>query len=139
MLGILLYATPSEAACTITTTPIAFGPYDVFAPAPTDSTGTVSFQCFINLNVTVSLSRGANPTFTPRTLRKKSERLDYDLFIDAARTTIWGDGTRGTQVYSNVSPPILTWVNLTIYGRIPPGQDVSAGNYTDTITAIVNF
>jgi len=28
---------------------------------------------------------------------------------------------------------------VTIDGRIPAGQDVSAGVYTDTVTAVINF
>ena len=140
LLGCALFcASPAEAACTITTTSVAFGSYDVFSATPVDSTGTVSFQCFINFNVTVALSRGASTTFTPRTMKKGSEALSYNLYQDAARTAIWGDGTGGTTVYSNTFPPILQTVTLTIYGRIPPGQDISAGTYTDTIIATVNF
>jgi len=30
-------------------------------------------------------------------------------------------------------------LNLSIFGRIPPGQDVSVGTYVDTILATVNF
>jgi spore coat protein U-like protein len=30
-------------------------------------------------------------------------------------------------------------VSVTIYGRIPPGQDVSVGTYSDTVTVLVLF
>ncbi|HBA40317.1 MAG TPA: hypothetical protein DCZ05_11400 [Deltaproteobacteria bacterium] len=30
-------------------------------------------------------------------------------------------------------------VTLTIYGRIPASQDVSAGSYTNAVTATINF
>jgi spore coat protein U-like protein len=30
-------------------------------------------------------------------------------------------------------------VSVTVYGRIPPGQDISAGSYSDTVTVVVNF
>ncbi len=68
-----------------------------------------------------------------------AEGLNYNLYLDAARTTIWGDGTGGTQVYSNANPPNNTNVTVTIYGRIPASQDVSAGSYTNTVTATINF
>ena len=76
---------------------------------------------------------------SPRTLRKGSEVLQYNLYRNAARTTIWGDGTGGTSVYSLANPPNNSNVNLTIYGRIPAQQDVSAGNYSDTVSAVINF
>jgi spore coat protein U-like protein len=64
--------------------------------------------------------------------------LQYNLYLDAARTAIWGDGTGGTQSYTTASPPSGTQV-VTIYGRIVAGQDVAAGGFADTVTAIVNF
>jgi spore coat protein U-like protein len=30
-------------------------------------------------------------------------------------------------------------VNVPVYGRIPALQDVSAGNYADTVVAVINF
>jgi spore coat protein U-like protein len=30
-------------------------------------------------------------------------------------------------------------VTLTVFGRIPPGQDVAAGIYTDTIIVTIQF
>jgi spore coat protein U-like protein len=68
-----------------------------------------------------------------------TDALSYNLHRTAARSTIWGDSTGGTQKYTRASPPDDTNVVLTIYGRITALQDVSAGGYADTITAIVNF
>jgi len=57
---------------------------------------------------------------------------------NAGRTSIWGDGTSGTSVYSRVNPPNND-VNVTIYGRVPAAQDVSVGSYSDTVSATINF
>ena len=70
---------------------------------------------------------------------KSSEALTYNLYLDASRTTIWGDGTGGTQAYSDPSAKKNQSVTVTIYGRIPAGQDVSAVSYSNTITATINF
>jgi spore coat protein U-like protein len=70
---------------------------------------------------------------------KGAEALAYNLFTDAARTSVWGDGTSGTSVYSRANPPNNSNVNLTVYGQIPPGQDVSAGTFSDTVSATINF
>jgi spore coat protein U-like protein len=127
-------------SCTISTTSVAFGNYNVFTTTPDDSTGTITYRCNSTAaNISISLSDGSSTTFSPRTLRKGSEVLSYNLYRNAARTQIWGNGTGGTSVYTQSNPPNNQNVNVTVYGRIPALQDVSAGNYTDTVSAVINF
>jgi spore coat protein U-like protein len=130
----------SAATCSITATPAAFGAYDVFSATPTDTTGSVSFNCNGAHNIVITLSKGSSSTFTPRNMTgASSDVLNYNLYLDAARTTIWGDGTSPTSTYTIANPANNTPIAVTIYGRIPAAQDVSAGTYTDTVTAIINF
>lgn len=132
-------AQPSPA-CTISATSVNFGNYNVFDGAAVDSTGTITYSCNSHAtNVTISLSKGASSSYNPRLMVKGAETLNYNLFTDAARTSVWGDGTGGTSVYSRANPPNNTNVNLTVYGQIPPGQDVSAGTFSDTVSAMINF
>jgi len=139
----LLGATSARAqspSCTISVTSVAFGNYNVFTTSADDSTGTVTYRCNSTAaNISISLSDGSSTTYTPRTLRKGSEILQYNLYRNAARTTIWGNGTGGTSVYTDTNPPNNTNVSVTIYGRIPAQQDVSAGSYSDTVSAVINF
>ena len=105
-----------------------------------DSTGTITYRCNAQAsNITVALTRGGSSTFSPRRMFKGVEVLTYNLFRNAARTNVWGDGTSGTAVYSRANPPNNSNVNLTVYGRVPAGQDVSAGTFSDTVTAVINF
>jgi spore coat protein U-like protein len=135
----LAWSLPAMAECTISATAVSFGTYNVFSAAPLDSTGTVTFRCGNENNITIYLNRGGAATFDPRRMLKGSEALNYNLYRDAARTTIWGDGTAGTQIYTNANPPNNQHVTVTIFGRIPAGQDVSAGSYSNIITATINF
>lgn len=118
-------------------TSVAFGTYDVYGTF-VDSTGTVRIGCILATNVTVDLSDGNAPTFIPRYMVNGAQHLTYNLYLDAARTTIWGDNTGGS---SHATPGTIffAYVNLTIYGRVPAGQDVTAGAYTDSVVATVNF
>ena len=136
-----LYASDAHAqACTISATSVNFGSYNVFNGSHTDSTGTVTYRCNGSAhNITIGLTQGASASFNQRQMQKGSEALTYNLFIDASRTSIWGDGTPGTAVYSIGNPPNNTNVNLTVYGRVTAGQDVSAGSFSDTVTAVINF
>ena len=136
-----LYASDAHAqACTISATSVNFGSYNVFNGSHTDSTGTVTYRCNGSAhNITIGLTQGASASFNQRQMQKGSESLTYNLFVDASRTNIWGDGTSGTSVYSISNPPNNTNVNLTVYGRVTAGQDVSAGSFSDTVTAVINF
>ena len=136
-----LYASDAHAqACTISATSVNFGSYNVFNGSHTDSTGTVTYRCNGSAhNITIGLTQGAGASFNQRQMQKGSESLTYNLFVDASRTNIWGDGTGGTSVYSIANPPNNTNVNLTVYGRVTAGQDVSAGTFSDTVTAVINF
>ena len=147
MAGVLLVAAPAMAApnCSISATPVAFGTYDVFATGPTDSLGTITYRCtgMGNSNtVTIDLDTGWWGSVAQRRMARfywfGLEYLPYNLYLDAARTTVWGDGTTA-QHYGPVQPPNGRDVNVTIYGRIPPRQDVSAGTYFDTVTVTINF
>lgn len=128
----------ADAACTVSTTGVSFGSYDVFTGTANDSTGFVTFRCDARTTVTVRLDRGSSPTFAPRTLRQGATVLTYNLYRNTARTTIWGDGTAGTS-------ELVVTVNAnqtrtqTVFGRVPARQDVPAGAYADTVVVTIVF
>ena len=123
--------------CTFSSGPttLNFGAYNPAAASPTDSTATFQFVCNPgNPKVTVFLSTGAG-TFSQRQMALGADRLGYNLYQDAARTIIWGDGTPPSQADPNDRENHF----YTIYGRIPAGQWVAAGTYSDTITVTLNY
>jgi spore coat protein U-like protein len=127
-------------SCSISSTSVIFGNYNVFNGSNLDSTGTITYRCNATAaNVSISLSTGLSSTYSPRVMAKGAETLAYNLYRNAARTTIWGDGTGGTAVYFRANPPNNRNVNVTIFGRVFAGQDVSAGPFDDTIAATINF
>lgn len=134
---------PAQAVlnCTVSAVGVAFGAYDVFSSSPLASAGSVTVRCTgaqPGLNpISVSLSSGNSGNFQPRRMFRGFETLDYNLYLDPGNTQIWGNGTGGTLRYTSVSSNRPT--TLTIFGRIPPGQDISAGTYSDTIVVTVDF
>jgi spore coat protein U-like protein len=129
--------------CNITTTPVVFGVYNVFDVFPLDSTGNIHIVCFGWLrSVGVWLSRGNGPSTAQRQMvywhpTLGQSRLDYNLYLDAAHTRVWGDPLPYS--YSTATRVFFLDLSLDIYGRIRQEQDVPAGSYTDTITASINF
>jgi spore coat protein U-like protein len=144
----------AAADCSITAVSLNFGVYDPVAPAPDDSTGTVTVTCRIvgksaeRVSYTVTLSNGLNAT-TPaaRQMATGTRRLGYNVFNDPARTQVWGNGTGGTVIASGamtVGPGVgngngTLSVTHTLYGRIPQLQDALPGNYADTLLLTLTY
>jgi spore coat protein U-like protein len=139
--GALVVVAAAEAACTISTTAVSFGTYNVFAASPDDATGRITYRCTAPRPplVRIQLDKGGAPSFNPRQMRRSTETLDYNLYRDSTRSTIWGDGTGGTQEYTRNNPPTNQNINVNVFGRIPAGQDVSAGSYSATVMATIFF
>ena len=150
--GLFVLPAPAEAACsplslcscTVTATGVSFGNYNVLTATPNDATGTVRVVCTLLLDLggsfTVDLSQGSSASYTARTLRNGANSLTYNLYTDAARAQIWGNGTGGsTRVTQNFAGLLLVDRSYTVYGRIPARQNVRSGGYSDTIIVTVTY
>jgi spore coat protein U-like protein len=136
---LLLWAVNATAQCSATTLGVAFGTVDPFSGSAVDSTGSVTVNCLVSVGYSVSLSTGASNSYSPRTLVDGAKKLNYNLFLNAARSTIWGNGSSGTSTLSSSIGLLLLPNTHTIYGRIPGGQNPASGGYADTVTVTVTF
>ena len=141
MFYLTIFVSAVEAACSLSSTSIVFGIYDVLVAAPLDTVGSVVYQCAQNdHNIMITLDTGGAASFATRRMVKGSEQLRYNLYLDAARTVVWGDGTGGTQGLFVHNPQRNNQdIIVPIFGRIPALQDRGVGTYTDTIIVTVNF
>jgi spore coat protein U-like protein len=140
LMAMLGFTTGAEAACTLSASAVSFGTYDVFHAGPTDSTGTITFRCAANdKDIRIAISKGTSSTFSPRTLVSGLESLTYNVFFDPSYTQIWGDATGGTTTYFIRNPQNNRDIVLTMYARIPAGQDIPVGSYTDTLVVTLEY
>jgi spore coat protein U-like protein len=127
--------------CTITTAAVGFPAYDpivTHAAAPDDSTsGSVTITCTKGSAATIGLGLGSNALVSQMRMANGTNFLNYALYQDAGRITLWGNS--GAGLLSPVAAPSKAPRTFTVYGRIPAGQDLPAGTYSDTVTATVNF
>ena len=132
----------SHADCNfVTVTNVNFGSYDVLSGLNNDSTGSVSVTCTTFDFVTISIGPSPNSGgFNPRQMKLTTgtDLLNYNLYTNSSRSTIWGDGTQGTSVVYVIVLSGRT-VTRTIYGRIPPGQDVGIGNYGEALVITISY
>lgn len=150
-LALLLASAPVWAAdCTISVVPVSFGDYDpITQTQPVDATGSITADCTPDKNekafgVFVSIALGTGfGSYAARTMRGGTALLQYDLFLDAPRTTVWGDGSGGTGWMSGVVGGNKTGQpnprTFPVFGRIPAGQDPAVGVYSDTVMVTVTF
>lgn len=126
--------------CTIATSSLAFGAYDPIAANasdPLDGSGVVTLTCTKKATAVIALGLGANASGATRQMSDgDGNLLTYELYQDAARTTVWDDdaGTLAAPEAPSKAPR-----DFTVYGRVPGNQDVPAGSYSDTVEATVNF
>jgi spore coat protein U-like protein len=148
---VLLVAPAAHAvvSCTVSATGPNFGIYNPLSASPTLSNGSVTATCTRvsggtqSVTLTSSYSIGSGSSYAARTLRSGTNILNYNLFYDAAFTQIRGDGTGGSQqggatLTVSRGTPTATATSV-IYGRIPAGQDVAPGVYTDTIVVTITY
>jgi spore coat protein U-like protein len=134
----------SLCSCTVTATAVSFGTYDPLSSAADDSTGTVRVRCTLVValagSFTVSLSTGGSGNYAARNLHNGASNLLYNLYTNTTRAQVWGNGTGGSVSVSQTFSGLLAIDrSLTIYGRIPAGQNVPAGTYSDTILVTVTY
>ena len=125
--------------CVVSVTPLKFGNFDPSSPAGSMMTGDVVFNCTESQPITIFMDRGSDEANGARRMRGRGA-LGYNIYLDAAGTRIWGDGTAGTQFYSNPAPPSRTNVVIPFFGRIPGGQRVTAaGQFADSVVVRINY
>jgi spore coat protein U-like protein len=127
-----LNVTASVAAnCNITlVNDVIFGAYDPTSATDLDVNGDITFRCTKNT---------AYKTYLVGTRQMvgavNSDNLNFELYSDAGRTTVFAsDNSGGSTNAANNSP-----ITQTIYGRVPALQDVSVDNYARVMTATVEY
>ena len=128
------------ASCHVSAADLDFGAYPSNSPAPAQGQTAIQLLCGTGTVAELSLDAGTGPGGSTSRRRLEQEggrdRLDYDLFQDAARTIHWGDrsGVDTLEVHTTGAPQ-----TVPVYGQIPGGQRARDGIYSDTITVRVQF
>lgn len=151
LIALLLLASRSAfaASCSITTTGtlIDFGRYSAMTSS-VDSQALLNFVCTptalgeVMLGYDIKVSPGLSGNALDRRLYLNGDTggnsLRYNLFTEASRITVWGDGSGGTSFYSGSCTVALCPVT-TVYGRLLGGQGGTPGAYRDSVGVSINF
>jgi len=127
-----------EAQCLINSaSTLSFGTQGVLS-ANVDQTSTIQVQCTNTTpyNIGLDAGTGAGATVATRKLTGGGATINYSLYSDAARTTVWGI-TIGSNTVASTGTGAAQ--SFTVYGRIPSQTTPAPATYTDTITVTVTY
>jgi spore coat protein U-like protein len=129
----------------VTNFAVAFG---VYTPGSGDRDVTTTFglRCSNGIPFQVELDGGGSGNVGNRQMSSTSiptDKLEYQLYTDATRTTVWGDGSGGSAVASGTGGGIFAVRSFTVYGRVPDSAaNQSAAvqtDYRDVVTITVTY
>lgn len=143
VLALLMSPQALAVNCKATVTPLVFGTYMPMTTSHLDVTGEVNVRCQAQPgSFSVVLSAGTSGDPLSRTLvAGVGDILNYNLFLDAARTQVWGDGSPPTFFATGVrtSGGRPTFYSFPVYGRVFANQAPNPGAYVDNILVTVLF
>ncbi len=128
------------ANCTVSTSALAFGNVNTLSGSNVDGAGGISVTCTngTGWSASAGVGGGAGATFASRKMVSGSDLLNYSLYTDSGRTSVWGDGTGSTALLAGTGSGSAQAV--TVYGRVPSGQiSAPAGSYADTVSVTVTY
>jgi spore coat protein U-like protein len=129
-----------------------FGSFDPLSQTAKDAETSITVRCTQDMPVSIDLDAGQNFATGRRRMAQAGSNanfLEYQLYTDPDRQTIWGTPAEGQpltglQGQGPVNPtraPAATAAPV-VYGRIfEDGNNQSApvGNYSDMVTITVSF
>src|SRR5690606_26462753 len=126
------------AHCALSASDLDFGSVPGLIDQHRDQTSVISLTCTGGTAWNVALDDGQNASGNVRRMRRTDGggHVAYDVYIDAARTRRWGS-TAGVDTQQGTGTGHQQ--TATVYGRVPSGQSVPAGSYSDTITVTVTY
>jgi spore coat protein U-like protein len=124
-----------QASCSISANALSFGTY---TSAQLDASTTLSVNCTntTSYNIGLDVGGGSGATVASRKMANGSQLLNYTVYSDTNRATVWGSTVGSNVVYGTGSGAAQT---INVYGRIPAGQLPTPGSYTDTLTATITY
>ncbi|MCL6609822.1 MAG: spore coat U domain-containing protein [Geminicoccaceae bacterium] len=133
--GTLTVTATVNSNCSLSGGTLAFGTYTAGQTSDLDVQGAINYVNCPAGTLVFELDNGANASGSQRRMRSGNNFLNYEIFRTSTRNSQWRTGADAVQVQllqpGNGSVPV--------YGRIPAGQAVPPGNYSDTVTITLRF
>ena len=134
------------ASCTINAATLDFGSNagTALLAANVDAATSLSVTCTNGTPYAVGMDNGANVSGAQRRMKSGANFLNYNLYVDSARTNAWTTSASSTTCTSANSCYLGTGNGvaqpISIYGRVPTvGTAPAPGAYNDTVTMTITY
>src|SRR5215210_3127793 len=86
------------ANCTVSSSAVSFGNVNPISGSNYDAAGSISVTCTSGTGWTATsgVGAGSGASYAARRMTFGANLLNYNLYTDAGRANVWGDGTGGT-------------------------------------------
>lgn len=148
---LLVHGAQADVVCRVTTgLNLAFGTYEVDSSVHRDSQMQLTVTCdrnggpqlvTVNVRMGPGLYSGAGGSRRMVLAGAPVDYLAYGLYRDAGRSSPWGTTDGVDTMLQTLDIPNKTSRSATfvVYARMPAGQDVAAGNYSDSVQATILY
>jgi spore coat protein U-like protein len=125
------------ATCRVAATSMNFGSVAALSSS-VDASSSITVRCTNGTpyNVGLSAGNGAGATVFNRKMTNAGSTVSYSLYINSARSTVWGN-TVGTDTVGGTGSG--NDQTLTVNGRVPAQATPAPANYADTIVVTVTY
>jgi spore coat protein U-like protein len=150
---LLALSTDGHAGCTTNFSGLAFGAYQTLGSAGTLVSADVTSTASINVtcqgmpagsSYTLGLgpsAAGSGNRIGTRYLAntRGGDPMAFNLFTDANRTVVWGDGVTGALIRGTLDTG-GSHSSVAVYGKIPAGQStLRAGSFLGSMTITLTY
>jgi spore coat protein U-like protein len=128
-------------SCSMTAGEMQFATYDPSSGNPGLGTATITSNCTAGGAAVITLDQGANAATTStdavplRRMIGAGGNLNYDLYSESTRTTIFGNTVATGKAFTATSGDNIT----TVFGRIIEEQEVGAGSFADSVAVTLTY
>jgi spore coat protein U-like protein len=121
------------SSCSLSGGTLSFGQYVSGQTTDLDVGGTISY---VNCSGTLGFALdGGAGSVAGRQMSSGANRLNYQIYRNSIRSAVWGSGAdaQGVTLVGTQSGTVA------VHGRIPRGQAVPDGTYTDVVNITLTF
>jgi spore coat protein U-like protein len=115
----------------------SYGPENLKGEALKGAADVFTIACTKNTpGVKIALNNGRHFNHGRRHLEhfRGKAHVIYQIYTNARRNVVWNETNTVAYIARSGQPTAIT-----MYGKVPGDQKVIAGEYSDTLTATVNF
>ena len=130
-------------SCTVDAPTLDFLTYDPTVGTDTNGTSTITSNCTGGGSATITMNGGSAEVagstvaapLRQMTHSSDSSKLNYQLYKENARTTVWGNDADSGKAFTAVAGDNTE----TVYGSITAGQAASFGSFNDFVVVTLTY